>query len=170
MGRLDHLTLDDLRELLARTEGNKPTQRVLAAIGRKQGDTLHELAARHDVVEKTIRNWLDRFTNQPLEQAPYDATRSGRPPKLSGREREAFLQDLRASPREAGYDRESWFPELAHRHLEDEYGVTYSLRHVYRLMDEAGLVYRSARPRHYRADPEQAEEFRDTVQKNAVDG
>jgi transposase len=165
MGRLNHLTLDQLHNQLEQTEGNIPTQRVLAAIGRTQGDTLTELATRHNVVEKTIRNWLDRFRDQPLDKAPYDGDRPGRPPKLDGRQRKAFLNDLQASPKQAGYDRESWFPELAHRHLQDAYGMECSLRHVYRLMDEAGLVYRSARPQHYKADPERAETFRETVQK-----
>ena len=166
MGRLDHLTLDELHEQLGQTEGNTPTQRVLAAIGRIQGAPLAELAERHNVAEKTIRNWLDRFEERNLEEAPYDDPRTGRPTKLSEEQKTAFLANLQESPREFGYDRDSWFPELAHHHLSEEYGVEYSLRHVYRLMAEAGLTYRSARPRHYKADPENAEEFSNTVQKN----
>ena len=166
MDRLDHLTLDDLHEQLEQTEGNVPTQRVLAAIGRKQGATLSELAERHNVAEKTIRNWLDRFADRPLGHAPYDEDRSGRPAKLSEEERNEFLTDLQQSPEELGYDRHSWYPVLARHHLAEIYGVEYSLRHVYRLLKEAGLTYRSARPRHYRADPEDEAEFRDTVQKN----
>ncbi|WP_306061198.1 hypothetical protein [Natronococcus wangiae] len=72
MGRLDDITLEELQELRKQTEGEIPRERVLAAIGRKQGDTLETLAERHDVVEKTIRNWLDRFFFEPIEQAPYD--------------------------------------------------------------------------------------------------
>ena len=166
MGRLDHLTVDELHEQLKRTKGNVPTQRVLAAIGRKQGATLSELAERHTVAEKTIRNWLDRFTDRPLDEAPYDEDRSGRPAKLSDEEKAAFLTDLQESPEELGYDRHAWYPVLAHHHLAEEYGVEYSLRHIYRLLEEAGLTYRSARPRHYRADPAAEAEFRDTVQKN----
>lgn len=166
MGRLDHLTLEELHEQLERTEGNVPTQRVLAAIGRKQGATLDELAERHNVTEKTVRNWLDRFADQPLEDAPYDEERSGRPSKLTDEEKAEFLADLQESPEDFGYDRHAWYPVLAHHHLSEEYGVEYSLRHVYRLLEEAGLTYRSARPQHYRADPEDEAEFRDTVQKN----
>jgi len=66
--------------------------------------------------------------------------------KLSDEAKAAFLADLRQSPEELGYDRHSWYPVLAHYHLEEEYGVEYSLRHVYRLLDEAGLTYRSAQP------------------------
>lgn len=166
MGRLDQYSLDDLHDQLDRTDGNVPTQRVLTAIGRKQGASIEELAERHNVAEKTIRNWLDRFVDRPLTEAPYDENRSGRPAKLTEEQQAAFFADLQQSPEELGYDRHSWFPELAHHHLKTEYGIECSLRHVYRLLNEAGLTYRSARPQHYRADPEDEAEFRDTVQKN----
>ena len=61
MGRLDGITLEELHEIREQTDGGKPRERVPAAIGRKQGDHLDTLAERHGVVEKTIRNWLDRF-------------------------------------------------------------------------------------------------------------
>lgn len=144
MGRLDHLALDDLHDQLEDTNGNVPTQRVLAAIGRKQGATLTELAERHNVAEKTVRNWLDRFADLPLEAAPYDEARPGRPAKLGDDAKAAFLSDLQDSPAESGYDRHSWYPALAHRHLATEYGIEYSLRHVYRLLDEAGTTHRAA--------------------------
>lgn len=58
MGRLDDVTLEELQRLREQTERTIPRERVLAAIGRKQGDELETLAKRHSVVEKTIRNWL----------------------------------------------------------------------------------------------------------------
>lgn len=132
MGRLDDLNLDKLHEQLERTEGNVPAQRVLAAIGRKQGATLEELAERHNVAEKTVRNWLDRFADRPLKDAPYDDERSGRPTKLTDEEKTEFLADLQRPPEDLGYDRFAWYPVLARHHLTEEYGVEYSLRHVYR--------------------------------------
>ncbi|UHQ98479.1 hypothetical protein HYG81_23125 (plasmid) [Natrinema zhouii] len=32
-----------------------------------KGDQIETLAERHGVVEKTIRNWLDRFFLEPIE-------------------------------------------------------------------------------------------------------
>ena len=58
MGRLDGITFEEFHEIREQTEGGKPRERVLAAIGRKQGDHLDMLAERHGVVEKTILNWL----------------------------------------------------------------------------------------------------------------
>lgn len=105
MGRLANIELHDLHELLDEVEGKEPTQPVLAAIGWKQGMTLAELAEQHDVAEKTIRNWLDRFSERPIAEAPYDAARSGRPGKLSRSQRETVFEHLRGPPAACGYDR-----------------------------------------------------------------
>lgn len=158
MGRLDQYSFDDLHDQLDRTEGKVPTQRILAAIGRKQGAPTAELAERHNVTQKTIRNWLDRFADRPLDEAPYDEDRSGRPAKLTEEQKSAFFADLQQSPEALGYDRHSWFPALAHHHLKTEYSTEYSLRHVYRLLDEADLTHHSVRPHHYRSNPEQTTE------------
>lgn len=147
MGRLDGLTMADLHALLDTTEGNVPTQRVLAAIGRKQGETLQTLAHRHDVSEKTVRNWLDRFAEQPLSDAPYDEARSGRPTKLSESERARLFDVLQESPVEAGYDRVAWTPALVQAYIETNFDVEYSRRHIYRMLDEAGLSYPTPRDR-----------------------
>ena len=151
MGRLDDITLEELHEIREQTEGGKPRERVLAAIGRKQGDQLDTLADRHGVVEKTIRNWLDRFEEEPIEQAPYDAPRLGGPSKLDSGERERLFERLQESPIEHGYDRQAWSPKLLLHHVTEEYGVEYSKGHAYTLLHEA--------------DPEDEAEFQETVEK-----
>ena len=166
MGRLDDVTLEELQELRKQTEGEIPRERVLAAIGRKQGDTLETLAERHDVVEKTIRNWLDRFDEEPIEQAPYDAPRSGRPPKLDAEQREQVFAQLQQPPTDLGYDQQAWSPRLLLHHLNEEYGVEYSEGHARKLLSEAELSYRTARPRNHEADPDKETEFQQTVEKN----
>ena len=117
MGRLDHITLEELHELREQTEGEIPRERVLAAIGRKQGDEIDTLAERHDVVEKTIRNWLDRFDEEPIEQAPYDEYRPGRPSKLEEEQREELFEHLQDPPTDRGYDQQAWPTKLLHPSL-----------------------------------------------------
>src|SRR6056297_1781790 len=111
MGRLDEVSLEKLYELKEQIDEGKPRERVLAAIGRKQGDQIDTLAERHGVVEKTIRNWLDRFAEQPIEQAPYDAPRPGGPSKLTREQREHLEEVLQDSPTELGYDQQAWSPK-----------------------------------------------------------
>lgn len=167
MGRLDEITLEDLHEVREQADGGKPRERVLAAIGRKQGDQIDRLAERHGVVKKTIRNWLDRFAEEPIEQAPYDSPRPGGPAKLESDERERLFEQLQEPPTELGYDHQAWSPKLLLHYVKAEYGVEYSNGHAYTLLNEAGLSWRTARPRNHEADPEEEVEFQETVQQNA---
>ena len=166
MGRLDEITFEELYELKEQIDEGKPRERVLAAIGRKQGDQLDTLADRHGVVEKTIRNWLDRFEKEPIEHAPYDAPRPGGPAKIEGHDRERLFEQLQQPPTELGYDQQAWSAKHLVRHVKKEYGVEYHENYTYELLREAGLSLRTARPQHYEADPEQKAEFQDTVEKN----
>lgn len=154
MGRLEHVSIEELHELLSDVDESTPTERILAAIAYKQGDSKAKLAERHDVTWKTIHNWLDRFEERPIEKAPYDEHRSGRPAELTDEQRERLSEDLLASPEAFGYDRHEWFPALVHHHIEEKFGIEYSLRHVRRLMNEAGLSRPSARTRHHELDLE----------------
>lgn len=165
MVRLEDISKEDLWQLLDDIDGSVPTQRVLAAIATKQGDSTSRLADRHNVSQQTIRNWLDRFENRSLEDAPFDNPRAGRPRKLTEEEQDRLLAELNESPEAVGFDRQVWFPRLVYHHLQSEYGVEYSLRHIRRLMREAGLTWRTARPKHYEGDPEKAVEFQETVKK-----
>jgi transposase len=166
MNRLDDITLEELHELKDQIGEGKPRERVLAAIGRKQGDQLETLADRHGVVERTIQNWLNRFKEQPIEQAPYDAPRPGGPAKIEGEEREQLFEQLQQPPTELGYDQQAWSAKLLLHHVKEEYGVEYHETYAYDLLKEAGLSCRTARPRHHEADPEDKAEFEETVEKN----
>ena len=166
MGRLDDITLEELYDLKDQIDEGKPRERVLAAIGRKKGDQLDTLADRHGVVEKTIRNWLDRFEEEPIEQAPYDAPRPGGPAKIEGEDRERLFEQLQQPPTELGYDQQAWSAKLLLHRTKEEYGVEYHETYAYDLLKEAGLSCRTARPRHHEADPEDKAEFEETVEKN----
>lgn len=139
MERLGDISMEQLWELLEEVDQSTPTRRVLAAIASKQGDSTRRLSERHNVSQQTIRNWLSRFENQPLDDAPFDENRSGRPPKLTDQERERLIADLRNSPEALGFERQTWHPELVYRHIKTEYEVKYSFRHIRRIMREAGL-------------------------------
>ena len=137
MGRLDDISMDDLQTLRNRTTGEIPRERVLAAIARKQGDSIDRIASRHGVCEKTVRNWLDRFVDEPLDRAPYDEDRPGRPPKVQSEQYDRLLSDFQHSPREQGYDQREWTTALAAHHVETTYGVSYTPRHVRDLLARA---------------------------------
>jgi transposase len=159
---LDDVPKADLWKLLDDLDGTVPTQRLLAAVAYKQGESTAHLADRHNVSQQTIRNWLDRFENRPLEEAPFDEQRTGRPRKLTDHEHQDLLAVLQQSPQAVGHDHQTWEPRLVYHHLKSEYDVEYSLRHIRRFIHEAELSWRTTRPDHSEANPEQAATFQET--------
>lgn len=71
---------------------------MLAAYAYKQGESTSRLADRHNVSQQTIRNWLSRFETRPLEDAPFDKSRTGRPRNLTEKEYDQLITELRESP------------------------------------------------------------------------
>jgi transposase len=145
MEHLEEVSVEDLQRALAEVDEKKPAKRILAAIAYKNGITQTELAEWYGVERRTIYSWLKRLDGGMIEQAVYDAHRSGRPSKLSGEQQDRLEDVLHQPPREAGYDAPTWTPELVSRYIDEAFGVDYSLPSCRRLMKDAGLSYRIPR-------------------------
>jgi len=167
MDHLDDISVDELQDALDNVEGNKPTQRLLAAIAYKNGVTQTELAEWHDTGRRTIYSWLMRLeTDEPLEQAVSDAHRSGRNRKLSESQQKEFEQTVHEPPKEVGIDAPAWTPALVQEFLEDTYGVEYSYPSCRRLLKEAGLKYQKTRHTAAESETSDRDTFHDEVKKS----
>jgi transposase len=145
MDHLDTISVEDLQQTLAEVEGKKPTKRILAAIAYKNGITQTELAEWYGVERRTIYSWLQRLERGAIEQAVYDAHRSGRPRKLTSEQQNTLESVLHESPQQVGYDAPTWTPELTGKYINDMFNIDYSLPSCRRLMKEIGLSYRTPR-------------------------
>ena len=162
MASLDSMSTDDLRQVLAEVEGKKPTQRVMAAINYLEEDeaTLTDVAGRYGYTAGWLSRWLDRFerlADEPFEEVVYDEHRSGRPSELSDEQHERFVKVLHELPEEVGLDAPAWSVPLVRHYLSEEFDVEYCERHVRRLLSEAGLSWKTARPEFHKSD-ERAQE------------
>ena len=167
MDHLDEISVEELQDALDNVDGNKPTQRLLAAIAYKNGVTQTELAEWHDTGRRTIYSWLMRLdTDEPLEQAVSDAHRSGRKRKLSESQQKEFERTVHQPLEEVGIDAPAWTPALVQDFLEETYSVEYSYPSCRRLLKEAGLSYQ--KPRRTAAESEESdqEEFYDEIKKS----
>ena len=146
--------------------GDTPTQRLVTALLVKKGVSKRTIAAALDRSLKTIYNWLDRFEDEPVEEAPFDQPRPGAPTALEDDQKQQLFDTLQDLPKDADYDAPAWTPALVHDHVRTAYDIEYSRRHIRRLMHEAGLSYRTARPQHHESDPEAQAEFKQTFKKS----
>ena len=130
MGKLENLDPAELREALADVESAKAAKRLMTALAYMDGTPVTVLSERYDIPGSTIYYWLDRFEDRSVEDAIEDEKRPGRPSKLTDDERAGFEATLQQPPSAAGYDAEEWTPELAQRHLDEAFDVTYSVGHI----------------------------------------
>jgi transposase len=156
---LDEISIEELQHALNNVEGNKPTQRLTAAIAYKNGVTQTELAEWYGVGRRTIYSWLKRLETEPLEQAVQDDHRSGRPRKLTEEQQKQLEQTLHQPPTEAGIDAPAWTPALLDEFLEETFDVDYSIPSCRRLMKEAGLSYQKPRRTAAEAEPDDRDGF-----------
>jgi len=167
MDHLDEISVKELQDALDNVDGNKPTQRLLAAIAYKNGVTQTELAEWHDTGRRTIYSWLKRLDpDESLEQAVTDDKRTGRKRKLSDSGQENFQETVHEPPEKAGIDAPAWTPALVQEYLEETYGVDYSIPSCRRLLKEAGLSYQKPRRRAAESDEDEQEAFHDELKKS----
>jgi transposase len=170
-GKIPNLTVEELQDKLDETEEDgKAVKRLMAAIAYKQGKSPADIEEMFGISKKNVYLWLDRLEERELDDALYDEPKPGRPPKLTDDQFEELETVLHESPEDAGYEGiQVWTPKFAQHWLKTHFGVEYTLRHVRRLMDDAGLSWRTARPEHYEADPEEIAEFQQTFKKSDKD-
>ncbi len=167
MDHLDEISIEELQRALDNVEAKKPTERLLAAIAYKNGVTQTELAEWHNVQRRTIYSWLKRLdTDESLESAVSDGTRTGRKRKLSTVQQEKFEDAVHEPPEEVGIDAPAWTPALAQQYLADSFDVEYSIPSCRRLLKEAGLSYQKPRRTAAKADERDQGAFHEEFKKS----
>jgi transposase len=136
MNKLANVDTDALQAALDAASDPKAVKRLMIALAYADGVRVETLSERYDIPRATVYSWLDRFEHQSISDAIEDESRPGRPSKLDASQRERLSDELARSPTELGYDTSEWMPELAQHHIEQEYGITYSLGYVRRLLRE----------------------------------
>lgn len=165
--KIPDLTVDELQSKLADTEDDgKAVKRLMVAIAYKQGQSPADIQETFGISTKNVYQWLDRFEERELDEALHDEPKPGRPSKLSDEQLDELESVLDKSPEDVGYDVQAWSPKFVQHWLKTRFDVEYTERHIRRLMHNAGLSWRKARPEHYEADPEEIAEFQDTYKKS----
>lgn len=168
--KIPDVSLEELQEKLREIDDDgKAVKRLFTAIAYKQGSSPAEIEETYGISRKNVYLWLDRIEERGLDDALYDESRPGRPSKLTKEQRTELEETLHESPEDAGYDIQAWTPKFVQHWIKTHFDIEYTLRHVRRLMDEVGLSWRTARPEHYEADPEEIAEFQETFKKSDKD-
>jgi transposase len=153
-----HHAADQLAELIRTQPRAKVARRLTAVRLALLGHTAADVAERVLLSERQVRTWVARY-NDGGTDALADRPGRGRKPPLTSDQEQRLRDRLRAGPTETdgvctlrGQD--------VRRILKAEFGLVRSLQAVYDLLHRLGFEPLRPRPRHPKADPNAAEEFK----------
>jgi len=154
---LPRVSLERLNDLYAKEQNAKAKLRLLAAIRRKKGESIDDVAWALEKPRRTIHGWLTRFQERGLK-AKRDEKRSGRPSFLTKSQLKSLRRDLLKGPPHdpAGL----WLMKDIKQLLKKKYGVSYCRENVFKTLKRLGLSFQKPRPQHYKADKKQQEQFK----------
>jgi len=103
----------------------------------KQGLSMNAVARRIGCAASSVMRWLQAFRRHGsagLKVRPA----SGRPPRLSIRQRQLLLKQLLRGPMAHGYPTQLWTTQRIAEVIERRYGVRFHRNHVSKLLAQCG--------------------------------
>ena len=124
----------------------KAERRLLACIHRKEGRTIMEIAELVNEPRSTVTDWLKRIEVNGLGDR-HDAKNKGAACKLSDRQLEALVEDLKAGPAAAGLGAGAWTMPLVRAHILKKFHAEYHVHSVWDLVRRLGFAHVKPGPR-----------------------
>lgn len=121
----------------------------LASIGYNN----HEIEEITGINEKNVRSWINRFNDEGFDGLLRRISNIHRG-ELTKEQIEELKSNLKKAPTDFGFNTYSWTAKLVWKHVENEFGVKYHRRHIYRLITRIG--YKLGKP--YVINKKQSEE------------
>ena len=143
-----------LKMRLDAERGAKPRARLNAALQRKRGWSMDEIASSLNMKRRTVHDVLWRFMKRGLDAA-YDVKREGRPNHLTIKQQENLRKNLIAGPQAVGFKEGSWSTRMVLHLVEDKYGKRYTREHMTRVLRKLGFSPQKPRPTNARKATEE---------------
>ena len=137
----------------------KSRDRLQAAVLRKRGNKVAQIAKIVGRHSSTVSRWLRRMECEGLE-ARHDNKSPGRPRKLNPEQERAVEEDLDKPPNESGFVRGSWNSKMVSRRILERFSIICSRRTALRVAHRLGFSVRKPWSIPYNsATPEEQAEF-----------
>jgi transposase len=150
-----------LQQEISRSDESRYDHRLHGVLLVCQGHSCFEVGQWLGEHPTTIERWVHRFEDGGFN-ALREGQREGRPRRWDDRTWENVERDLRAHPRDLGYNCNLWDGKLLAHHLQEKYQVSLGTRQCQRLFRSMGFRRRKPRPLIAQADPVAQEAFKKT--------
>lgn len=150
-------------------------------VGRKLGDlrwvmrisciilviqeiSYEKIAQAFEISRKSIERWVGRYILEGVEGLKSKKS-SGRPGKLTKRQKMELVEEIGKRPEEVGYETGVWTAGLVQEHIYKKYGVSYSESYISQLLRNLGMSY--IKPKFvYEQEPEDVKKQLEWIRKD----
>lgn len=162
---LPYVSVTRLQKLYDQEKNAKAKLRLLAAIRRKKGESIDDIAAALEKPRRTIHGWLQRFEQRRLK-AVHDKKQPGRTPKLTRSQLRKLRRELIRGP--AHVPGRLWTVRLVNEHLRKKYAISYERKHMTTVLHNLGFSVQKPRQQHFKSDVEAQARFKKKHDESAT--
>jgi transposase len=119
-------------------------RRIHVLLALAEDMSVGDVAAMFELGEQTVRDYRNSFLLKRLASLAYKRS-SGRPPKLTKKQRQELAHFVKAGPQAAGYTCGGWNTPMIQDLIQRHFGVSYHPHYVATLLHNLGFSYQKAR-------------------------
>ena len=153
-----------------RTIQAQVVDRARILLYKAEGVSFDEIATRLNVSKRTVRLCISKYNEGGIENALFDAKRSGRPPEISDDAKAWILNIACQRPVELGYSQELWTLKNLHMHIQknaEDAGysrlATVTKTYIQMLLKDSGIKPFKIKYYCERRDPEFEQKMQDVL-------
>jgi len=151
-------TSTELKQLFRKEKDARLATRIRAVYLGLMGKSAPEIAALLGYRRRTIQNWVYAYNRHGLEGLS-DTSGRGQRCKLNADQLQWLRQRLEEGPSpESGLS--VFHGKDIQQLIAQQFGLTYHLHSIYKLLHRLGYSYVSSRPEHPKGDPEARRTFK----------
>lgn len=155
---------EELKKLYLKEKDTDAKFRLLAAMKRKDGETLDYIALSLKKPKTTIHDWLKRFQTYGPERI-YNLKKSGRPSNMSKEQKQNLKNILMESPEKQGLPFIMWTTSLVQYLIDKLFGILYKIRNIEYIIKELGFSFKKPRPENKKSNKKAQERFKIELKK-----
>ena len=151
-------TTTELKQRFRKEKDSRLATRIRAVYLALMGKNAPEIAKVLGYSRRTVQNWIYAYNKQGLEGLG-DKCGRGLRCRLNDQQIQWLAQRIEEGPRpEDGVC--VFHGRDIQRIIQQQFGITYHINSIYRLLQHMGYSYVSSRPEHPKGDPQAREAFK----------
>lgn len=158
------ISVSELKKKYDLEKNAKAKLRLLAALKRKKGDTLEDIASSLQKPKTTIHDWLRRLEDGGVEKL-YDIKQSGKPAKLSKQQLDELKKVLDNPPQKQGLPFVLWTTKLVQYIIIKLFDIKYEIWNIWKIAKKLNFSLQVPRQKNRKSDKKLQEKFKVELKK-----